>query len=144
MDRGEVIKALECCTDHDHRADCYGCYQEGPGFGIVCRENLMRDALELLKDQEDLTEAFNEAVQRCREYMEKCGAILTYNKKRLFFADSKGNITPLPEIVRCKDCQYAEQTMFDDEYRCYYDEENESGCKRLHKGNFFCADGKRK
>ena len=47
-----------------------------------------------------------------------------------------------PEIVRCKDCLHAEQTMFDDEYCCYYDEENESGCKRLHKGNFFCADGK--
>lgn len=47
-------------------------------------------------------------------------------------------------VVRCKDCRYAEQTMFDDEYCCYYDEENESGCKRLHKGNFFCADGKKR
>lgn len=136
MDRGEVIKALECCTDHDHRADCYGCYQEGPGFGIVCRENLMRDALELLKDQEDLTEAFNEAVQRCREYMEKCGAIPTSNKKRIFFADSKGNITPLPEIVRCKDCKWWTITSPTFPIKgfcgCYHGE---------HDGDWFCADG---
>ena len=46
-----------------------------------------------------------------------------------------------PELIRCKDCVYAENTMFDNEYNCYFDEENESGCKRLHKGDWFCADG---
>lgn len=45
------------------------------------------------------------------------------------------------ELVRCKDCVYAEHTMFDNEYVCYFDEENESGNKRLHKGEWFCADG---
>mgnify|MGYP006908807416 FL=1 len=47
-------------------------------------------------------------------------------------------------IVRCKDCIYAEQTMFDNEFKCYFDEENESGCKRTHKGDWFCADGERR
>ena len=46
-----------------------------------------------------------------------------------------------PEIVRCKDCIYAEQTMFVNEYCCYFDEENESGCKRRHEGDWFCAGG---
>ena len=53
-DRDEIIKALECCTDRQYRADCYGCYQKGPGFGLVCRDNLMRDALALLKEQDAL------------------------------------------------------------------------------------------
>ena len=47
----KVIMALECCTDRERRADCYGCYQDGPGFGIVCRDGLMRDALALLKEK---------------------------------------------------------------------------------------------
>ena len=51
-DRDEIIKALECCTDRQYRADCYGCYQKGPGFGLVCRDNLMRDCLALLKEQD--------------------------------------------------------------------------------------------
>ena len=51
-DLEKVIRGLECCTDRDHRADCYGCYQEGPGFGFACRESLMRDALALLREQE--------------------------------------------------------------------------------------------
>ena len=52
-DREKVIRGLEQCTDTTgHRVDCYGCYQEGPGFGFACRESLMRDALALLREQE--------------------------------------------------------------------------------------------
>lgn len=50
-DREKVLKGLECCIT-DGRASCEKCYQEGPGFGIACRQGLMRDALELLKAQE--------------------------------------------------------------------------------------------
>lgn len=43
------------------------------------------------------------------------------------------------ELVRCKDCIYAEEYL--GRYTCYFDEENESGCKRSHNADWFCADG---
>jgi len=49
-DREEVIKAIEACMNHP--ANCDECYLGGPGFGIVCREMLMQDALILLREQE--------------------------------------------------------------------------------------------
>lgn len=70
-DRGKVIRGLECCTDHDHCADCYGCYQEGPGFGFACRESLMRDALALLREMEPV-EPFARYDALRREF--DCGA----------------------------------------------------------------------
>ena len=101
------------------------------------------DALELLKEQEDMTDAFNEVVARCRKYMEKCGAIPTYKGKRLFFADGKGNITPLPEIVRCKDCKYR-----GDRHKCivaFVAEKQEMPYFFYdNRGEWFCADGVRK
>ena len=46
------------------------------------------------------------------------------------------------QVVRCKDCIYAESFM--ESYKCYFDEENEYGCKRSHDADFFCAYGERK
>ncbi len=46
--RREIIEAFEKCFVHgDGR--CYGCYQDGPGFGVECRKRLLEDVLELLK-----------------------------------------------------------------------------------------------
>ena len=45
-------------------------------------------------------------------------------------------------VVRCKDCAYAESLF--ESYKCYFDEENESGCKRSHDEDFFCAYGKKR
>ena len=50
-DREKVIDALEACSFIDH-PDCSKCYLDGPGFGFACRDQLMRDALALLKAQE--------------------------------------------------------------------------------------------
>lgn len=50
-DRGKIIKGLECCANGGQDL-CKECYQEGPGFGIACRQDLMRDAAQLLKAQE--------------------------------------------------------------------------------------------
>lgn len=72
-DREKVIRGLECCTDHDHRADCYGCYQEGPGLGFACRESLMRDALALLREQEPV-----EPIRKRGSYVERCGICGTF------------------------------------------------------------------
>lgn len=50
-DREKVIKAFEecLCKGHDF---CSKCYQEGPGFGIVCKNNICLEVLDMLKGQE--------------------------------------------------------------------------------------------
>lgn len=53
-DREKVIKGLEHCTNHAF--DCFdmdGCpYDNGTGNDRLCMDNLMRDAQELLKEDE--------------------------------------------------------------------------------------------
>ena len=51
IDREKVIKAYEECLCNNNHDFCSECYQDGPGFGIVCRNNVCRDALVLLKEQ---------------------------------------------------------------------------------------------
>ena len=52
-DREKVIESLEQCTDTTgYRSDCYGCIHRQDGPGLLCREQLMRDALALLREQE--------------------------------------------------------------------------------------------
>ena len=49
-DKESIIFAIEHCLLSDSTI-CKGCYQDGPGFlGITCKKNVIRDALELLKD----------------------------------------------------------------------------------------------
>lgn len=47
----KVIAALEACSLID-KSDCSKCYLDSPGFGFACRDQLMRNALYLLKAQE--------------------------------------------------------------------------------------------
>ncbi len=55
IDREKVITSLEQCTDTTgHRVDCYGCIYQNITVllnrpGMMCRDRLMRDALELLR-----------------------------------------------------------------------------------------------
>lgn len=107
---------------------------------MICKE-------ELVKRFDDYVRYFNAYCTSDAEDHEMLKAVLALLKEQEVTEQISDAIHETAKqfrqtIVRCKDCQYAEQTMFDDEYCCYYDEENESGCKRLHKGNFFCADGK--
>ena len=133
MDRENVIKGLEACSQGECTTVCP--YHNTPRCSVV----ILEDALALLNDQEDMTEAFNETVERCRKYMEKCGAIPMPKEKRLFFADGKGNITPLPEIVRCKDCKHGQYEEWDNgecvDKTVYCDGYG------IHKPDWFCADG---
>ena len=91
-DRENVIKAIEACMDHDHPAYCNECYLDGPGFGIVCREMLMRDALNLLREQEPVAPRYKDPYHAycgacgCRiplkikaRYCHKCGKAVKWN-----------------------------------------------------------------
>ena len=69
-DREKVINGLECCITFG-RDSCKKCYQEGPGFGIACIQGLMRDALELLKEQEPVEPIRNDIGIG---YWHQCGA----------------------------------------------------------------------
>ena len=54
VDKENIIFAIEHCLLSDSTI-CEGCYQDGPGLlGITCKKNVIRDALELLKEQEAL------------------------------------------------------------------------------------------
>ncbi len=50
-DREKIVKTFEecLCKGHDF---CSKCYQEGPGLGFVCRNNVCLEVLNLLKEQE--------------------------------------------------------------------------------------------
>ena len=57
-DKEKVIDAFErCfCEKHEH---CPGCYQNGPGFGVACRDALCMDVLALLKEQDSVEYALD-------------------------------------------------------------------------------------
>lgn len=55
MDRDKVIKALEVCSHDLMGYYCEECPYE-PGIEQTCREILMTDALELLKEQQQRIE----------------------------------------------------------------------------------------
>ena len=75
MDREKVIKGLTSCSGSDPCVNICP-YYDNSGNNYSCTGKLAKDALALLKEQE----------------------------KKKFFVDSDGKITPLPDIVRCKDC----------------------------------------
>jgi len=123
----KVIKGLESClNNYCHMDKCPYC--EFVGNEYVCLENfLMRDSLDLLKEQQQQIWELQDQV----EY-------LTDKQKKKFLVDSDGKITPLPVVVRCKDCVFGKH------------EKNESTGKEWiycghHRENrpedWFCASG---
>ena len=54
MDREKVIKGLECCNYYGFHEDCpYDKKDPNEGQDTTCMMDLMRDALELLKEQQE-------------------------------------------------------------------------------------------
>ncbi len=65
-------------------------------------------------------------------------AMLKEQETQKFFVDESGKITPLPVVVRCKDCKHKEESV---------SPSWEAWCNRLHCGcdfDWFCADGERR
>ena len=89
IDRQKVINGLLCCIDHK----CSECYQDGPGFGIECVNNLKDDVKFVLGPVDPIlkrigmTEKFN--CYRCPEcdtdlfygqnYCYQCGRPVNWN-----------------------------------------------------------------
>lgn len=120
MDMEKVIKGVEHCF---HGQECCGdieCpyYIEHLSDSCCledCQENLKADVIALLKEQE----------------------------AQKFFVDESGKITPLPVVVRCKDCVHrgkAEKCVL-----AAISEEKDCPLFMLdNRGEWFCADGRRR
>ena len=59
-DREKVIKGLECCAV---KQDCNGCPYSR--FNPMCQDDMNKDALALLKEQEAVEPRVSTAEQRC-------------------------------------------------------------------------------
>ena len=111
IDREKVIKGLKCCLTLDSPCgDCpYYSYEDIQE--LECERNLRNDALVLLKEQEvkeQLSDAVHETAKQFRR-----------------------------TIVRCKDCKYWKQII--------YDTPKWMPCMSVQtSGNWFCADGEPK
>ena len=86
-----------------------------------------------------------EAVQYLRT-IDDAIALLKEQKKQKFFVDSDGKITPLPVVVRCKDCRWGDRSRNgkgEEMILCYNGDTGiEDGY--LHEPDWFCAEGERK
>lgn len=84
------------------------------------------------KHLEDIAQWTNDAMNLLKE-----------QEKQKFFVDENGEITPLPVVVRCKDCVHrgkAEKCVL-----AAISEEKDCPLFMLdNRGEWFCADGERK
>lgn len=97
-DREKVLQALQHCPD-----DCSDCYTGGPGFGIACRDQLRRDALALLKEQEAVASGLMQDAKGIWNTCGKCGHIL----KSAFFNPMEENNTFFYYPKFCSECGQA-------------------------------------
>ena len=70
-------------------------------ISLECIEDiltLLKEQDEIIKESESMTELFNDAVARCRKYMEKCGTIPVEKElKKRFLVTEKGEWIPLEQ-----------------------------------------------
>ena len=104
-DREKVIKGIRKCLSHKPCSE-NGCPYENECAVEHLNDPLLRDAIELLKEQEDLGTELTNAVELIHKKNERIEKLLKNQEAQKFFVDESGKITPLPVVVRCKDCIY--------------------------------------
>lgn len=77
MDREKVINIYANCLLNDKQY-CSDCYTGGPGLGIACRQQVLTDALYLLKDLDNCENCAiaiedRQLVVRCKDCIHKNG-----------------------------------------------------------------------
>ena len=92
------------------------------------------DAIELLKEQEDLGTELTNAVELIHKKNERIEKLLKEQEKQKFFVDESGNVTPLPVVVRCKDCLWNSGT--EEKPYCQHHD-------APRNPNWFCASGEK-
>ena len=108
----------------------------------------LNDAIAMLKEQEDLGTELTNAVELIHKKNERIEKLLKEQEIQKFFVDESGKITPLPVVVRCKDCKFgspiSERGL--DFIFCHFRENKHQyathgGC---FEPDWFCADGERR
>lgn len=112
----EKCIADEYCDDCPYTDDCFEIDEKPYG------EQLMRDALELLKEQETDIGNLNETVKNL---------LNAYTEIKAIYMDS---VRVVGELVRCKDCKHWKEGV------CFYSV-IPSPCPNK---DWFCADGERR
>ena len=74
-DREKVIKGLECLADV-HDENCVGCGYIGIGIYPVCVREVAKDALALLKEQEDMGKELTDAMELIHKKNERIEKLL--------------------------------------------------------------------
>lgn len=123
-DKKTIMTWLEICgKNRDGSFCCPYSEENGEDETSRCREDLMADALELIKTQEEEIE----------HYIKKCNDLYSIAKSR-------------EEIVRCKDCVHA--TMTTDKKLCKYCEldTDDDGwlIEAYYDADWYCAGGEKK
>lgn len=129
IEREKIIKELESLRDI-----CNAKSNMAIGKGKIAwagYANTADDAIVLLKEQQQQIWELQDQV----EY-------LTDKQKKKFFVYSDGKITPLPDIVRCKDCKFRQSRVsrIIDGKECNLCEM----VKGYKPADWFCADGEHK
>ena len=136
FDNEKVIKGLEhCIRESEHIDDnpCDGCpYFVSDQYGCE-RTQMEKDALALLKEECHNCK-LECLLQKYDQLKEKYDKLLKEQKTQKFFVDESGKITPLPVVIRCKDCKKYNTD------ECEIDKLEYSPAY----GDWFCADGERK
>lgn len=102
-DREKVIKAINICLGHGVCNDCPYCLS-GKGYTTMnCRDYMLRDALELLKEQEN--ELTNEEALRFIEKLKSDNNELR-EKYSALLKEQEG------KPLRCKTCTMRDKTGF--------------------------------
>ena len=80
------------------------------------------------------------------QFIEMLIELLKQQETQKFFVDESGKITPLPVVVRCKDCRWGDRSRNgkgEEMILCYNGDTGiEDGY--LHEPDWFCAEGERK
>ncbi len=97
--------------------------------------DLIDDTLAMLKEQQ----------QQIWEFQDQVEYLTDKKKEQKFLVDSDGRITPLPVVVRCKDCKHGEPCkngLGEDAIECF----DSDICLevRCRRPNWFCANGELK
>ena len=113
IDKEKVIKGLKCAIGIRGRKNCDDCPYDND-FNCIGCDIVMRDALELLKEQKPVIEAL------------KCD-----------LNETLAVLGKQPDIVRCNECKYCEYPNAEKEW-C------KKGHLHGNAKNWFCADGERR
>lgn len=92
------------------------------------REKVINELVEHIESALDVDSDFVYCVRT--DLLQYTVALLKEQAAQKFFVDESGKITPLPVVVRCNDCKFAE----DCEIAYRFGEQDD----------WFCADGERK